>query len=76
MLDVKKKYISIGERRRIERKKEQRAAILMLFSAMAMAVMGVYGLDKELEFREKQNKCWAEEAQTGKDLDCQDDETW
>ena len=76
MLDVKRKYISIGERRRIEHRKEQIASIALLILMLAILVMGIYGLDKELEFKEKQNKCWAEEARTGADLDCQDDETW
>lgn len=73
MLDVKKKYISTSERIRIERRKERLVLFAMWLSAMALCVMGIYALDKELEYEQWQNKCWAQEAQTGEDLDCQDD---
>ena len=61
---------------RNERIKEAAAYIAMAALFVAVFIMGIIGLEREFEFKERQDRCWAEEAQTGKDLDCQDDETW
>jgi len=61
---------------RRERIKEAAAYIAMAALFVAVFIGGVIGLEREFEFKQKQDQCWAEEAQTGKDLDCQDDETW
>jgi len=62
---------------RNERIKEAAAYIAMAALFVAVFIMGIIGLEREFEFKERQDRCWAEEAQTGKDLDCQDDnQTW
>ena len=61
---------------RNERIKEAAAYIAMAALFVAVFIMGIIGLEREFEFKDRQDRCWAEEAQTGKDLDCQDDETW
>ena len=61
---------------RRERIKEAAAYIAMAALFVAVFIGGVIGLEREFEFKQKQDQGWAEEAQTGKDLDCQDDETW
>ena len=61
---------------RNERIKEAAAYVAMAALFVAIFMAGVIGLEREFEFKERQDRCWAEEAQTGKDLDCQDDETW
>jgi hypothetical protein len=84
MLKVKKSRLTFNEYQRElrrearnERIKEAAAYIAMAALFVAVFVAGIIALDRELEFKSKQNHCWAEEAQTGKDLDCQDDnQTW
>jgi hypothetical protein len=61
---------------RNERIKEAAAYIAMAALFVAVFIMGIIGLEREFEFKERQDRCWAEEARTGADLDCQDDETW
>jgi hypothetical protein len=83
MVDVKKSRMTFSEyqrgvRREVrnERIKEAAAYIAMAALFVAVFIGGIIGLEREFEFKERQDRCWAEEAQTGKDLDCQDDETW
>lgn len=62
---------------RNERIKEAAAYIAMAALFVAVFIGGVIGLEREFEFKQKQDQCWAEEAETGADLDCQDDnQTW
>jgi len=83
MIDVKKSRMTFSEYQREtrrearrERIKEAAAYIAMASLFVAIFMAGIIGLEREFEFKERQDRCWAEEAQTGKDLDCQDDETW
>jgi len=61
---------------RNERIKEAAAYIAMAALFVVVFIGGIIGLEREFEFKQKQDQCWAEEARTGADLDCQDDETW
>jgi hypothetical protein len=83
MLKVKKSRMTFSEYQREtrrearrERIKEAAAYIAMASLFVAVFIMGIIGLEREFEFKQKQDQCWAEEARTGADLDCQDDETW
>ena len=83
MLKVKKSRMTFSEYQREarrearnERIKEAAAYIAMAALFVAVFMAGIIGLEREFESKQKQDQCWAEEARTGADLDCQDDETW
>ena len=73
MIDVKKSSHKIGARLG-----EQIIfwGIMIVLAAWFMwATTWVVGsLERGFEFKHWQDQCWAEEAQTGNDLDCQDDD--
>jgi hypothetical protein len=78
-MNIKKSRTTFSEHQpgwRRRRIKEATAYIAMAVLFIALFTMAIIGLERETEFNEKQNRCWAEEARTGNDLDCQDDETW
>jgi hypothetical protein len=84
MIDVKKSRMTFSEYQREtrrearnERIKEAAAYIAMAALFVAVFVAGIIALDRESRFEQRQNECWAEEAQTGEYLDCQDgNQTW